>query len=83
MDSKIEQAILDLLASRGSKSICPSEAARAVGADRWRELTEPARRAARRLASNGRVEITQRGVVVDPASFRGPVRVRLKQKGIV
>lgn len=37
---------------------------------------EPARRAARRLVAEGRVEITQRGEVVDPDSARGPIRIR-------
>jgi hypothetical protein len=37
---------------------------------------EPARCAARRLVEAGEVEITQRGVVVDPSSARGPIRIR-------
>jgi hypothetical protein len=47
-----------------------------AGAEAWRELLEPARRAARRLVASGEVEVTQRGRVVDPSSFRGPVRIR-------
>jgi hypothetical protein len=42
----------------------------------WRDLLEPARRAARRLVASGEVELTQRGRVVDPSSFRGPVQIR-------
>ena len=38
---------------------------------------EPVREAARRLAARGAIEITQRGAVVDPLSFRGPIRLRL------
>jgi hypothetical protein len=39
---------------------------------------EPARAAARALARQGRVEITQRGTVLDPdADWRGPVRIRI------
>ena len=61
-------------------SICPSEAARAVGGDNWRTLMEPAREAARQLARAGEVEITQRGVVLDPDGiFRGPIRIRSTQ----
>jgi len=37
---------------------------------------EPARQAARRLVDAGEVEITQRGAVVDPATARGPIRIR-------
>lgn len=73
---RLTEAIRDLLAARAG-SICPSEAARVVGGEDWRDLMEPARAAARILARAGEVEITQRGVVLDPDSaFRGPVRIR-------
>lgn len=39
---------------------------------------ERARRAARRLARRGMVDITQGGVTVEPDDFRGPIRLRLK-----
>jgi hypothetical protein len=45
--------------------------------DGWRELMEPVRRAGRRLAMRGELEFTQGGRVVDPATARGPVRLRL------
>jgi hypothetical protein len=38
---------------------------------------EPARAAARRLVSHGRIVITQKGSVVDPSTARGPIRLRL------
>jgi hypothetical protein len=73
----LEQAILGLLDSRRpGETICPSEAAREVDREGWRELMEPARQAARRLVHAGRVEITQGGRAVDPGSFRGPIRIR-------
>lgn len=73
---RLTAAMRRLLDSR-SGSICPSEAARAVGGEDWRSLMEPAREAARRLARSGDVEITQRGVVLDPdGSWHGPIRVR-------
>ncbi len=77
-DRALERSILDLLDARGAgKTICPSDAARAVGdADTWRDLMEPARRAARRLVAAGDVEITQGGRVVDPSTARGPIRIR-------
>lgn len=82
---ELERAILDLLEQRAvGATICPSEAARAVHAARrsgetdegWRVLMEPARRAAGRLVTEGRVEVTRRGEVVDPESARGPIRIR-------
>lgn len=76
-DRALEQAIRSLLDARSAGStICPSEAARAVGGDEWRALIEPARSAARRLVAAGVVEITQGGKVVDPSTARGPIRVR-------
>lgn len=80
LDRRLEAAILELLAGRAATAtICPSEAARAVAGDdedAWRELMEPARRAARRLVERGEVEITQRGRVVDPSRAAGPIRIR-------
>lgn len=77
-DRALEASILDLLGRRkGGATICPSEAARAVGGEDWRELMEPARRAARRLVAQDRAEITQQGRVVDPSTAKGPIRVRL------
>lgn len=80
-DRRLERAILDLLGARAATAtICPSEAARAVGGDGWRELMEPARRAARRLVATDAVEITQGGRVVDPSTARGPIRIRRRSR---
>ena len=77
VDRRLEQSILDLLATRARTStICPSEAARSVDGDGWRELMEPARRAARRLVAAGSVVVTQGGKVVDPSTAKGPIRIR-------
>jgi hypothetical protein len=75
---QLREAILALARERApAKTICPSDAARAVGGDRWRDLMEPARDIARELASAGEVEIMQRGEVLDPdAQWRGPIRIR-------
>jgi hypothetical protein len=80
VDEALERAITALLARRGrGKTICPSDAALLVhdgDDDGWRDLMEPARRAARRLVAAGEVEITQRGRVVDPSTAKGPIRIR-------
>ncbi len=86
-DRRLEELILELLERRAEgATICPSEAARAADpehpchsrcpAERWRDLMEPARRAARRLVDARLVEITRGGRAVDPATARGPVRIR-------
>ena len=77
VDSRLQQAILDLLAQRrAGATICPSDAARAVEPDDWRPLMDAARGAAQRLVDAGEVEVTQGGEVVDLARASGPVRIR-------
>jgi hypothetical protein len=82
-DEALERTILALLEKRkGGATICPSDAARAVhdpqssSDEGWRDLMEPARRAARRLVAAGEVEITQKGSVVDPSTAKGAIRIR-------
>ena len=82
-DDKLEAEILRLLADRDAgKTICPSEAARAVAGsderDAWEPLMEPARAAAPRLVAAGRIVITQAGRVVDGSTAKGPIRLRLR-----
>lgn len=78
-DVLLEQAILDLLNERSNgSSICPSEAARRVDPDSWRNLMEPARMAARRLVDQKHVLITQQGHEVDPSRATGSIRIRLR-----
>ncbi|CAD6009754.1 DUF3253 domain-containing protein [Agreia sp. COWG] len=77
IDRRLEAAILELLARRApTSSICPSDAARAVGDDDWRTLMDASRAAAGRLVARGTVEVTQGGEPVDVATARGPVRIR-------
>lgn len=80
VDRELEASIRQTLAARAAtSSMCPSEAAKAVGGEEWRELMEPARRAARRLVAEGEVEITQGGRVVDPSTAKGPIRIRRRR----
>jgi len=73
---------LKLLGERGAgKTICPSEAARAVGGEEregWEALMEPARAAGRRLVAEGKIVMTQGGVVVDASTAKGAIRFRLR-----
>ncbi len=75
---RIEATILELLAARApGRTICPSEAARALaGDDHFRALMGPVRDAARELVARGELEVTQRGEVVDLDRARGPIRLR-------
>lgn len=80
VDEELERVIVDLLDGR-SGSICPSDAARIVDSEGWRNLMEDARMAARRLVASGDVEITQNGRVVDPSTAKGPIRIRRAPAG--
>ncbi|MFE0349876.1 DUF3253 domain-containing protein [Streptomyces griseoluteus] len=79
-DRRLEQTIMRLLEQRAdTSSICPSDAARAAyegDDDGWRNLMEPARRAAWRLVAAGEVEVTRSGQPVEESEARGPVRIR-------
>jgi hypothetical protein len=81
-DAELEATILRLLQERGAgKTICPSEAARAVAGDdraAWEALMEPARAAARRLVAAHRIDVTQGGHAVDASTAKGPIRLRLR-----
>jgi Protein of unknown function (DUF3253) len=74
--------ILALLARRDAgKTICPSEAARAYAAEienaEWRSFMPVARNAARILALQGIIAVTQRGRMLPlDGVWRGAIRLR-------
>jgi hypothetical protein len=79
-EAEATEAIIRLLEERDpGKTICPSDAARALGGDDgFRELMPTVRDAARDLVAAGRVDVTQRGEVVDLDTARGAIRLRLR-----
>jgi hypothetical protein len=83
-DAELEETMLRLVRERGAdKTVCPSEAARAVGGDHpdgWGPLMQPIRRIAVRLMKEGRLVITRRGRPVDPDDFRGVYRLTVPRK---
>jgi hypothetical protein len=75
-DDRLERTIVELLEQRDlGKTICPSEAARAVGGEDWRALMPAAREAAARLDASGLLEVTQKGERVNALTARGPIRL--------
>lgn len=71
-----EQAtIRALLRHRAGKTICPSDVARALGGEQWRELMDGVRETARALADVGEITVRQKGEKVDLTTARGPVRL--------
>lgn len=70
-------AILTLLDRRAAgRTICPSEAARMVDPAGWRVAMPAVHAAARRLAAEGAVVLTQGGVATDPDAVVGAYRIR-------
>ena len=75
---RLEAVVMALTRSRApDRTICPSDAARAVCGEGWRSALDEARSVIRTLAADGHVDVLQRGIPLDPvAPWRGPVRVR-------
>ncbi len=75
----LKQEILARLRERrAGATVCPSEVARAVALDGWRELLPAVREAAAALAAEGQIEITHNGEALPPGRAPdGPVRLRL------
>ncbi|MGF1607640.1 MAG: DUF3253 domain-containing protein [Rhodothalassiaceae bacterium] len=80
--AQLRAAILQLVADRGAgKSICPSEAAKAVATD-WRPLMKPVRRIAIDLMREGRITILRKGKPVASAEeVRGVIRLTTAADG--
>ncbi|MBV8952489.1 MAG: DUF3253 domain-containing protein [Solirubrobacterales bacterium] len=75
--TRLRAVILELLERRApGKTICPSDAARALAGRDFRRLMPTVRAAAADLVAAGQIEVTQRGAVVDIAQARGPIRLR-------
>lgn len=75
VETRLAATIRTLLRARGEKTICPSDAARVVGGERWRDLMPRTREVAVLLRDAGEVRILQRGTEVEGSAFRGPIRI--------
>ncbi|OBF83790.1 S-adenosylmethionine tRNA ribosyltransferase [Mycobacterium sp. 852002-51163_SCH5372311] len=85
MRQRLRSSMLALAESRGpGSSTCPSDAARAVEGENWRDLMPEALEIARELAESGDVQITKRGHVLDvldaSRDWRGPIRIRIRRR---
>lgn len=70
---ELEEELLRLVALRGpGKTICPSEVPRSLGLEDWRQAMELTREVARELARAEKIQILQKGALVDPDHFKGP-----------
>ena len=75
-NSNPRNAILNLLSKRGAdKTICPSEAARAMDGENWRDLMPMIHAVARALAEEAIVELRQGGERIGREAIVGPYRI--------
>lgn len=83
---RIHECVLELLAERGAgRTICPSEAARTLSLridHPWQDLMRAVRTVAAKLVDSGEIEALQEGSLVDIREVRGPIRLRLRNRGL-
>ena len=72
---RLAATIRSLLRHRDGTTICPSDAARVVGAEGWRDVVPLAREVAHDLVGDEVVVVQQKGKAVDVRTARGPVRI--------
>lgn len=72
--ARIAATIRALLRKRDGTSICPSDAARVVGGEAWRDRMADVRRVAGEMAARGVLVVTQKGEEVG-ANASGPIRL--------
>ncbi|TDS14695.1 DUF3253 domain-containing protein [Sphingobacterium paludis] len=75
-DTAISESILSTTAARGpQKSVCPSEIARMLYPEDWREHMQDIVDVAISLHKLGKVQITQKGSAIDVDHIKGPIRI--------
>lgn len=78
-EEEIKKSILEITANRGAgKSICPSEVARKLFGEDWRNQMQNVRDAAFDLAEKNLVFISQKSKEVDAKQIKGPIRISIK-----
>ena len=80
-EEKIRQAHLQFAESRGlEKTFCPSEVARALFPESWRDKMELVRKIADHLVVEKKLVALQNGLIKSelPSKLIGPIRLRKK-----
>jgi len=78
LPADISATILSVAKQRGSeKSTCPSEIARMLFPDDWREHMKDVVEVAIDLHHKNMVAITQKGIPIDVAHIKGPIRIKI------
>ena len=75
----ISASILAFANERGpDKTTCPSEIARALFPNHWREHMKEVVDVAISLQNLGKVVITQKGSAIDITRIKGPIRIKIR-----
>ncbi len=76
-DERIKDELIATASAR-SATFCPSEVARALYPNSWRDKMEAVRTVADALVANGQLEVLQKGEVIRemPTAAKGPIRLR-------
>lgn len=80
---KISNCHLQFANERGiDKTFCPSEVARSVFPNNWREKMDLVREAADLLVKEGTLVVMQNGQIKEalPSDLKGPIRLRINKK---
>ena len=78
LSAGISTAILSVAAQRGAeKSTCPSEIARMLFPDDWRNHMKDVVDIAVDLHHLNKVAITQKGMSIDVDHIKGPIRIKI------
>ena len=76
--TKISETILSMADERGpEKSTCPSEVARRLFPDDWRNHMNEVVDEAIELHNQAKVVITQKGLPIDVNHIKGPIRIKI------
>jgi len=76
IEARLGEHIVRLVEACGpDKTICPSDVARAERGEEWRRVMKPVRRAAQKLAREGRIAVYRKGKPVDPETVKGVIRL--------
>ncbi|SFH78570.1 DUF3253 domain-containing protein [Halpernia frigidisoli] len=82
MSEIIRNAHLKFAKDRGfEKTFCPSEVARELFPDIWREKMDEVRNVAQELINENLIEVSQKGEIKNQniSKLIGPIRLRLKK----
>ncbi len=74
----IRSRLLEFARKRGEdKTFCPSEIARSIDQENWRDLMHPVRLEGKKMVSENLLICMQKGKPMDPLLAKGPIRFGL------